>query len=60
MCEDVARTVHVARQLGEPLPIEPDDVAGSTTATRTSTDNADRDPHTQLACALRNVRSNRR
>lgn len=23
MCEDVARTVHVARQLGEPLPIEP-------------------------------------
>ncbi len=26
MCEDVARTVHVARQLGEPLPIEPADV----------------------------------
>jgi L-ribulose-5-phosphate 4-epimerase len=26
MCEDVARTVHVARQLGEPLKIEPDDV----------------------------------
>ena len=26
MCEDVARTVHIARQLGEPLPIEPDDV----------------------------------
>ena len=24
MCEDVARTVHVARQLGEPLAIEPD------------------------------------
>lgn len=23
MCEDVARTVHLARQLGEPLPIEP-------------------------------------
>jgi L-ribulose-5-phosphate 4-epimerase len=23
MCEDVARTVHVARQLGEPLTIEP-------------------------------------
>ncbi len=22
LCEDVARTVHVARQLGEPLPIE--------------------------------------
>ena len=22
MCEDVARTVHIARQLGEPLPIE--------------------------------------
>jgi len=27
MCEDVARTVHVACQLGEPLPIEPDAVA---------------------------------
>ncbi|WP_433499421.1 L-ribulose-5-phosphate 4-epimerase [Sphaerimonospora sp. CA-214678] len=26
MCEDVARTVHVARQLGEPLPIERDDI----------------------------------
>jgi L-ribulose-5-phosphate 4-epimerase len=26
MCEDVARTVHVARQLGEPLPIEPRDI----------------------------------
>ncbi|GII81659.1 L-ribulose-5-phosphate 4-epimerase [Sphaerisporangium rufum] len=26
MCEDVARTVHVARQLGEPLPIAPDDI----------------------------------
>ncbi len=26
MCEDVARTVHVARQLGEPLAIEPSDV----------------------------------
>jgi len=26
MCEDVARTVHIARQLGEPLPIEPADV----------------------------------
>jgi L-ribulose-5-phosphate 4-epimerase len=26
MCEDVARTVHLARQLGEPLPIEPADV----------------------------------
>ena len=24
MCEDVARTVHVARQLGDPLPIAPD------------------------------------
>jgi L-ribulose-5-phosphate 4-epimerase len=23
MVEDVARTVHLARQLGEPLPIEP-------------------------------------
>jgi L-ribulose-5-phosphate 4-epimerase len=27
MCEDVARTVHIACQLGEPLPIEPDAVA---------------------------------
>jgi L-ribulose-5-phosphate 4-epimerase len=26
MCEDVARTVHIARQLGEPLPIEAADV----------------------------------
>ncbi|MFJ2029645.1 L-ribulose-5-phosphate 4-epimerase [Streptosporangium sp. NPDC087985] len=26
MCEDVARTVHVSRQLGEPLPIPQDDV----------------------------------
>ncbi|GAA1897825.1 L-ribulose-5-phosphate 4-epimerase [Lapillicoccus jejuensis] len=26
MCEDVARTVHVARQLGSPLPIAADDV----------------------------------
>ncbi len=26
MCEDVARTVHVARQLGEPIPIPPTDV----------------------------------
>jgi L-ribulose-5-phosphate 4-epimerase len=26
MCEDVARTVHVARQLGEPVPIPADDV----------------------------------
>ncbi|GAA4592512.1 L-ribulose-5-phosphate 4-epimerase [Planotetraspora phitsanulokensis] len=26
MCEDVARTVHVSRQLGEPLPIKQDDV----------------------------------
>jgi L-ribulose-5-phosphate 4-epimerase len=26
MCEDVARTVHIARQLGQPLPIEPADV----------------------------------
>jgi L-ribulose-5-phosphate 4-epimerase len=26
MCEDVARTVHFARQLGEPLVIDPDDV----------------------------------
>jgi L-ribulose-5-phosphate 4-epimerase len=26
MCEDVARTVHIARQLGPPLPIAPSDV----------------------------------
>ncbi|WP_326823712.1 L-ribulose-5-phosphate 4-epimerase [Streptosporangium sp. NBC_01756] len=26
MCEDVARTVHISRQLGEPLPIPQDDV----------------------------------
>ena len=26
MCEDVARTVHIARQLGQPVPIGPDDV----------------------------------
>ena len=26
MCEDVARTVHIARQLGEPLPMATDDV----------------------------------
>ena len=26
MCEDVARTVHIARQLGDPLPIDPADV----------------------------------
>ena len=26
MCEDVARTVHLARQLGEPLPIDPADI----------------------------------
>jgi L-ribulose-5-phosphate 4-epimerase len=26
MCEDVARTVHIARQLGEPLPIDAADV----------------------------------
>jgi L-ribulose-5-phosphate 4-epimerase len=26
MCEDVARTVHIARQLGTPVPIEPADI----------------------------------
>jgi L-ribulose-5-phosphate 4-epimerase len=26
MCEDVARTVHLARALGEPLPIDPADI----------------------------------
>jgi L-ribulose-5-phosphate 4-epimerase len=28
MCEDVARTVHVARQLGEPMPIDQADIDG--------------------------------
>ncbi|MEA5455206.1 L-ribulose-5-phosphate 4-epimerase [Sinomonas sp. JGH33] len=27
MCEEVARTVHIARQLGEPLPIAPEHIA---------------------------------
>ncbi len=27
MCEDVARTTHIARQLGEPVPIPPDKIA---------------------------------
>jgi L-ribulose-5-phosphate 4-epimerase len=26
MCEDVARTVHLARQLGEPLPLAQEDI----------------------------------
>ncbi|KAA1423673.1 L-ribulose-5-phosphate 4-epimerase [Mumia zhuanghuii] len=26
MCEDVARTVHISRQIGEPVPIAPEDV----------------------------------
>lgn len=26
MCEDVARTVHIARQLGEPIPLNPADI----------------------------------
>ena len=26
MCEDVARTVHIARQLGDPLPIAQSDI----------------------------------
>jgi L-ribulose-5-phosphate 4-epimerase len=26
MCEDVARTMHIARQLGEPIRIDPTDV----------------------------------
>jgi L-ribulose-5-phosphate 4-epimerase len=26
MCEEVARTVHISRQLGEPLPIAKDQV----------------------------------
>jgi L-ribulose-5-phosphate 4-epimerase len=28
MCEDVARTVHIARQIGQPLPIAQSDVDG--------------------------------
>ena len=27
MCEDVARTVYLAVQLGEPIPITPEDIA---------------------------------
>ncbi len=38
MCEDVARTVHIARQLGDVVPIEDKTSTRSTTATRTSTD----------------------
>ena len=26
LCEEVARTVHIARQLGDPLPLEPNDI----------------------------------
>jgi L-ribulose-5-phosphate 4-epimerase len=26
MCEDAARSVHFARQLGEPIAIEPEDI----------------------------------
>ncbi len=26
MCEDVARTVHITRQLGEPVPIAPEHI----------------------------------
>jgi L-ribulose-5-phosphate 4-epimerase len=26
MCEDVARTVHIARQLGDPLPMRQEDI----------------------------------
>jgi L-ribulose-5-phosphate 4-epimerase len=26
MCEEVARTIHIARQLGEPLPIDETDI----------------------------------
>jgi L-ribulose-5-phosphate 4-epimerase len=26
MCEEVARTVHISRQLGEPLPMSPSDI----------------------------------
>ena len=40
MCEDVARTVHVARQLGEPTVIEAATSTCCTTATSTPTDRA--------------------
>ena len=39
MCEDVARTVHIARQLGEPIPIAQPTSTPCTTATRTTTAN---------------------
>jgi L-ribulose-5-phosphate 4-epimerase len=26
MCEDVARTVHLARTLGDPIPLEPEEI----------------------------------
>ena len=52
MCEDVARTVHMARQLGEPVPIEPahvdslfdryQNVYGQGTAQRTAQGTAQR------------------
>ena len=42
MCEDVCRTVHIARQLGEPTAdLRRTTSAVSTTATRTTTDNHD-------------------
>ena len=42
MCEDAARTVHLARALGEPLLSSPTTSTRSTTGTRTSTANAER------------------
>ena len=42
MCEDVARTAHLARALGHPLPMSRRTSTPSTTATRTSTASADR------------------
>src|SRR5215207_5804766 len=39
LCEEVARTVHLARQLGEPLPSRRTSSTPSSTATRTSTAN---------------------
>jgi ribulose-5-phosphate 4-epimerase/fuculose-1-phosphate aldolase len=40
LVEEIARTVHISRQLGEPLPIAQSDIDSRTRATRTSTDSA--------------------
>jgi hypothetical protein len=44
MCEDVARTVHIARQLGEPLPSRSPTSTRCTSATRTPTGRAHERP----------------